>query len=213
MARFSGWWKPVALVGLGVALVYAGYQAGSDQNETLAVRERTVPLPLVLEQVKSLGQLRTAEYSYQNVFEYETNLEPAGWASALPGAEAVVSTTSRNRALVSAHGTVQAGINLEQAHAVRTLDAVVIVLPEPQVYQPVVDAKIHEESSGLFWNDRNLGFKAQRDAEKRFMEASLEQGILRDARESAEEQVRRLVEPILDRPLIIEFAPLPDAKA
>jgi hypothetical protein len=166
-----------------------------------------------LEQVKSLGQLRTAEYSYQNVFEYETNLQPAGWATHIPGAEAVVASASRNKALVSAHGTVQAGINLEHAHAVRTMDSVVIVLPEPEIYQPVVDAKIHEESGGLFWDDHNLGFKAQRDAEKRFREASLEQGILRDARESAEEQVRRLVEPILEKPLIIEFAPLPEAKA
>lgn len=166
------------------------------------------PLPVVLERVQALGDLHTTRYAYNNVFEYTTSREPEEWVARL-GMGSLVRGATRNRALVSAHGTVEAGVDLrraqaryEQTPAGRRL---VVTLPPPTIYPPHVDAKLHRAQGGMFWRDDNLALKAQADAGERFVLAGRQQGILESARDGARNQVASLLEGVVDVPVHVEF--------
>ncbi len=158
--------------------------------------EQPTPLPIILRQVQSLGELRTTRYAYDNVFEYRSSLHAADWAKAIPGVESMVSSSTRNSALVSATGTIEAGIDLKKASLERQGDTLVVKLPRPRLEPPKVDAKVHWARDGFFWRDNNLALKAQRDAGNRFREASLQQGILQEAEKSARETLTEFLRPI-----------------
>lgn len=154
------------------------------------------PLPIILRQVQSLGELRTTRYSYDNVFEYRSSLHAADWAKAIPGVDSVVRSTTRNSTLVSATGTIEAGIDLKLAQIERQGETLIVTIPRPKLEQPNVTAKIHWAKDGFFWRDNNLALKAQADAGNRFREASLQQGILQEAEKSAKETLVKFLEPI-----------------
>lgn len=154
------------------------------------------PLPIILRQVQNLGELRTTRYSYDNVFEYQSSLHAADWAKAIPGVDSVVRSTTRNSTLVSATGTIEAGIDLKKAQIERQGETLVVTIPRPKLERPNVQAKIHWAKDGFFWRDNNLALKAQADAGNRFREASLQQGILQEAEKSAKETLVKFLEPI-----------------
>lgn len=145
--------------------------------------------PLVLEKVQALGDLHTVNHTYQRVFEYETSQDVEGAWSAVPAASSLVKAATRNKALVSASGSVEAGVDLKQAR----WEGHTLVLPSPKVYEPNVRLHVYDAKSGLFWRDQNLAPKATESARTEFRTAALRSGILKTARENAEKQVRALV--------------------
>ena len=154
------------------------------------------PLPIILRQVQSLGELRTTRYSYDNVFEYQSSLHAADWAKAIPGVDSVVRSATRNSTLVSATGSIEAGVDLKQVQIERQGETLIVKLPRPKLERPNVQARIHWAKDGFFWRDNNLALKAQTDAGNRFREASLQQGILQEAEKSAKETLTKFLEPI-----------------
>jgi hypothetical protein len=175
----------VALVALPVALRLLN----SDDREVGPPK-----MPPVLVMVQSLGELHTARYSYENVFEYETHRQPAGWFGALPGGASLVRSTTRNAALVSVQGTVEAGLDLRSARTERKATGeTVVVLPSARIYDPAVRAKLHHHRVGAFWADENIALKAEQDAASRFRNAAMEQGILGKANEEARLRVGELL--------------------
>lgn len=170
-------------------------------------RQQT-PLPVILQNIQSLGELHTTRYTYNNVFEYQSSKKPAEWAERI-GMGSVVRSATRNRALVSATGTVEAGVDLAQADAryegVPGKQTLVVTLPQPTIYPPQVDAKVHDTKKGMFWRDENLGLKAQKDASRRFTLASREQGILKSARTSAEARIKALLSGVTEGSVRVQF--------
>ncbi|HZH99243.1 MAG TPA: DUF4230 domain-containing protein [Fimbriimonadaceae bacterium] len=201
LKRLRGW----LLAGSGFGLCWLLFVRGGVDS---AERQPT-PLPLVLSKVQSLGKLHTTRYTYQNVFEYQTSRRPEEWTTYLPGAASLVRASTRNKALVSVTGTVEAGVDLAQASAAyESLGAarkLVVKLPQPEVYEPQVRAKIQDYKIGMFWADSNIGFKAQEDAKRRMRAASVEQGIRTSARSSAEAQVQKLLGGVVDVPVEVQF--------
>jgi hypothetical protein len=145
-------------------------------------------MPMLLKRVQALGELHTASYSYENVFEHRTHLQPRGLLAAFPGVGSLTEAATRNAALVSTDGTVEAGIDLSRAR----IDANRIVLPRARMYEPQVHAKLHQVKRSPFWRDENLALNAVSDAKERMAGAAREQGILADAEKNAIEQVKRL---------------------
>lgn len=122
----------------------------------------------------------------------------------------LVRSATKNSALVSAHGTVEAGVDLSRASVRYETSAtgrtLVVILPEPTVYRPHVDAKLHSNRSGLFWRDTNLPLKAQADAGQRFVTASYGQGIVEAAKASATTRLRAFLKSVTEVPVRVEFA-------
>lgn len=174
-----------------------------------AEERQPTPLPVILQNIQALGELHTTRYAYNNVFEYQSSMEPAGWVETI-GMGGVVRSATRNRALVSAHGTVEAGIDLGKAQVryegVPGQRVLVVTLPQPKVYAPQVDATVHRARKGMFWRDDNLALKARRDAGNRFALASREQGIVANARQSARDRLEALLDPVVETPIRFEFS-------
>ncbi len=179
----------------GLAVGLAAFGGLSLINRTSGETQPT-PLPIILRQVQSLGELRTTRYSYDNVFEYQSSLHAADWAKAIPGVDSMVRGTTRNSTLVSATGTIEAGIDLKQVQIERQGETLIVRLPRPKIEPPKVEAKVHWANDGFFWRDNNLALKAQADAGNRFREASIQQGILQEAEKSARETLTEFLKPI-----------------
>lgn len=163
---------------------------------------RPTPMPPVLQKVQALGELHTARYTYQNVFEHATARQAAEWARYIPGATSLVRNTTRNSALVEVHGKVEAGVDLSKAKMVTTPGKpAILVLPHAKAYRPDVDAKMFNVRPGVFWRDDNLGLNALADARARLSQAALQQGILREAERNAVTQIQKLV----DTAVVVNF--------
>jgi hypothetical protein len=172
------------------ALLWAGVQMGGGKE---AERD-LVQMPLLLTMVQGMGELHSARYTYENVFEYETFRQPAKWVSYVPGGESLVQSTTRNSALVSVNGTVEAGVDLRRATMEKRPDGTITVtLPQPKVYPARVETRLHKHRVGAFWGDPNIALKAERTAAARFTGAAVEQGILEKAKTETEETVVRLL--------------------
>jgi hypothetical protein len=155
---------------------------------------RFTPAPPILEKVQALGELHTARYTYQNVFEHATARRPAEWASYVPGAASLVRATTQNRALVEVKAEVEAGVDLGKAEMEkRPGQPDRLLLPHARVYRPQVDATVHDVRRGLLWRDDNIALDAERDAAARLREAAIRQGILRTAEANVAEQVARIL--------------------
>ncbi|RYG36518.1 DUF4230 domain-containing protein [bacterium] len=173
----------VAALGVGILL---GGRFGTKSGESTPWAG-----PLVLEKVKALGDLHTVSHTYQRVFEFETSQDVEGAWSAVPAASNIVQAATRNHALVSANGSVEAGVDLTQAR----YEGTTLVMPAPKVYEPNVKLRVHDQKTGLFWRDQNLAPKATESARAEFRVAAMRSGILKTAKENAERQVRALVGP------------------
>ncbi len=159
----------------------------------------------LLQQVQSLGELHTVKYTYRDVHEFSTTEEPDAWLAALPGSEEVVHAATRNTALMSYTGTVEAGVDLGKAKVVRSLRGIQIQLPRPKVYAANVSAQVNDLKRGLVWRDISIATSAIEDAKSRFRQTSLRQGILAEAEKNARERVLTLSRSISKVPVTVTF--------
>lgn len=181
--------RRIVAVIAGLSLVGLGMLIGQWRQPHDSVARETVPLPLLLKQVQSLGDLHTAAYSYENVYTHETYVRPTGALAAFPGSDRLARAATSNTALVSADGTVEAGVDLSQAKILVNR----IILPKARLYEPQVHARLHSVRRGLLWRDEGLAFGALNDAKERMAGAAKEGGILAEAERNAITQVQRLV--------------------
>ncbi|HVL40355.1 MAG TPA: DUF4230 domain-containing protein [Fimbriimonadaceae bacterium] len=181
---FARCWPALAVVG-GAWLLFSRLGSPEPTHQLSAG-------PLVLERVQSLGELRTARYHYQNVFEYRTHRRAADWAKTV-GLSGLVQAATKNKALATLHGSVDAGVDLQQAR-ILSQTPLVLELPAPQIYEPIVDIDVHRTWVGAFWRDDNIGVKALREMKGRLKSAATSQGILQEARRGAETRVLELLD-------------------
>ncbi|MGV3618320.1 MAG: DUF4230 domain-containing protein [Fimbriimonas sp.] len=183
--------RNIGLIAGAAVLLGVGFWVGGLRAPKDPIARETIPMPMLLKQVQALGELHTASYSYENVFEHRSQLNPQGMLASFPGASSIARAATGNRALVSADGTVEAGVDLAKAK----IEANRIVLPRARMYEPQVHAKLHQVRRGLFWRDENLALEAVSDAKERMAGAAREGGILADAERNAVTQVKKLVPP------------------
>lgn len=187
---------------LAVGLLMIGVISG-----VFLSRDRGVghSFPLILKEVREMGELHLVAHEYEHVMEHETHREAAGWAKSVPGVSDLVAASTRNRGLVTVRGTVEAGIDLSQAYGSTRGDLVVLHVPEPVLYAPNVTTRVHSQKRGLFWRDVNFATDAESTAGKNFLTASQERGILEAARKQAVRTLESLVLETGGGRVVVEF--------
>ncbi len=154
----------------------------------------------VLLAIQKIGQLHTVSLAWKDVLRQETQAEPPGWVSSLPGAAALTHWATRNAALVVADGNIEAGIDLAQLSdkdvaRVKTPEGHTVLrvhLPPVTVYPPNVHVHVEHNQPGLFWRDENIVPKAEAQASRRFEEAAERQNIRALAQENAIQMLSRM---------------------
>jgi hypothetical protein len=162
-----------------------------------------IPDPLtVIYQVRSLARLETIQYSVEKVITAEVGQEMFG---ALFG----------DRLLFVAHGVVIAGVDLAQIGPkdMWTQDNVLYVrLPDPEIFVATLDndkSYVYDRDTGLLTHgDVNLETAARQAAEEEIRKAALEDGILLQAGQNAENFMYRLLRD-LGYPEVIFIKPTP----
>lgn len=162
--------------------------------------------PLMLERVQALGDLHTARYNFSRIFEHQTQLEPEGVASFIPLAANVVHAATRNKALVTVVGSVEAGVDMRKAKVRRMATGWCVELPSPTVYETKTKANVSDQKVGFFWLDSNIGLDAERVAANQFRVGAIEHGIKDMAREEAAKRVRELLQGVTKEPIQVQFA-------
>lgn len=147
----------------------------------------------LLERVQALGELHAVKYTYRDINEFESHREATPWLASLPGGSQIVGAATRNTAVMSYTGTVEAGVDLAKAKILRTDGGVTVTLPQPKVYPVNVTASVHSVKRGVFWRDTNIATSAIEDAKVRLRETSIRQGILTEAKTNVKKQVGDLV--------------------
>lgn len=168
----------------------------------------TVPVgPVVLKEVRDLGELRTVSHHASRVFEYESHRQPEGWSEHVPFAREVLAAATSNKVLVSAEGDIQAGVDLTRAEVKETANSIEISLPAVEVFEPVVKLQVHNQKDGVFWRDLNIVGKAEEEVAGDMIAAAKSAGIQERAEKNVEETLSNLVEGISDKPVKVTFSP------
>lgn len=176
---------PWALSGvLALALLSVVSQTGVASPEA-----NTAP---VLQRMRALGELHTARFEYADVVNHGTYQKPDGVLASLPGVDALARATTENKALIDVRGSVEAGVDMRKLIAENTPTGLRLTLPPPKIYPTQVDAHLFSVKRGLFWRDDSVTLGAVDSAKRRLREAALQQGILKEARRTAESQIRAL---------------------
>lgn len=206
----KAWRKTVrtGLFGAGVGVVATGSLMGLWRSSG---EEKTAePITTILARIQALGELRTVRFTYDNVSPIATSREVADWAAPIPGAASVVENLTRNEGVVGVTGTIDAGVQLQQASARYEGQGerrrLVVEVPAPTVFPARVEARVHHAKRGWLWMDANLGLKAERQAAESFRTASLQQGILDQARTETRSRLTELLSPISEVPIDIRFS-------
>lgn len=195
-------WR-LSLVGLAVGTTIGLFVIPGIVNNKPRLKE--AEYGPVLQRIKAIGELRTTRFAYKDVLNYTTHREPTGIAASFSPLAAMVEKTTENNALISYDAMVEAGVNLKAIQLVRKPEGLEIRLPVPKVYRPEVRTELHEHQRGLFWDDREIVLEAQAEASRRVRKASLEQGIVEKAKESARETVSGLFSEAGVRVSSVEF--------
>ena len=156
----------------------------------------------VIQQVRTLARLETIQYSVEKVITAETG---QGMFELLFG----------DRLLFVAHGIVIAGVDLAKMDLedLAVKDGVLYVyLPEAEIFVATLDndkSYIYDRETGIFTaGDVNLETTARQAAEEEIVKAALEDGILKLARQNAENYLFRLFRA-LGYPDVIFIYPTP----
>jgi hypothetical protein len=140
----------------------------------------------IIHRVRSLARLETIQYSLEKVITAESGQGAFGFLFG-------------DRLLLVAHGTVIAGVDLEKLvpEDLRIEDNVLYVtLPEPEIFVATLDNEksyIYDRERGVLTRgDVNLESTARQAAEQEMVKGALEDGILDQARQNAENFLYRL---------------------
>ncbi len=172
-------------------------QVSSVLNPTPTV----IPDPVtIIYQVRSLARLETIQYSVEKVITAETG-------------QGMFATLFGDRLLFVAHGIVIAGVDLSKLGPkdMWVQDNVLYVrMPAPEIFIATLDNEksyVYNRDTGLLTHgDVNLETTARRAAEDEIEKAALEDGILEQAGQNAENFMYRLLRD-LGFPEVIFVAP------
>lgn len=156
----------------------------------------------VIQGVRSLARLETIQYSVEKVITAETNQGPFGFLFG-------------DRLILVAHGIVIAGVDLEKLtpEDLQLRGGTLYVdLPDPEIFLTTLDndkSYVYNRDTGLLTHGNiNLETEARRAAETEIEKAALQDGILEQANQNAENYLSRLLED-LGYPAVIFVQPTP----
>jgi hypothetical protein len=154
----------------------------------------------ILRDVRSLARLETIQYSMEKVITAETG---SGDLSFLFG----------DKLLFVAHGIVVAGIDLqklEEKDLTLRSGTLYVNLPPVEIFSATLDndkSYVYDRETGLLTKgDLNLETLARQSAEEAILAAALEDGILNQAQNNAENYLVRLFRSLGYPDVVLEFS-------
>ena len=183
-------WPVVVGVSLAVNLALVAFLVGSRGG----MRGTTVDnAPVLLQRIQAIGRLHTVKFNFERTGALETfrNADPS--LSWIPGADSVVSAATRNSVTMTLRGTVETGIDFTKVRMTLADGKATVTLPKAEVYEPTVDAELHDVRSGAFWKDEEIQLKAIASAKREFRKAAIASG----GKEKATEQAREVIGQLL----------------
>jgi hypothetical protein len=189
------------LVGVGLLLLVGWgllhWIAGARRSNGDGLPADTGP---VLIAMQSIGQLHTVTYQMKDVLRQETQHDPEGWLSNVPGAAGLVHWATHNEALLMVDGSVDAGVDLshltdKDVTITRRPDGTTVRtvhLPPVTLYPPVIHVRVVHSEDGPFWRDENIVPKAQERASQQFLAAAEQSGIRAKAQANAIQQLQAM---------------------
>jgi len=189
IAGLSGWAIVNAVRGMtsGTTAVTGGL--ATQVQQILHPTPTIYPDPVtVVQQVRSLSRLETAQYTIEKVITAETG---QGALSALFG----------DRLILVAHGQVIAGVDLSKLRGsdvvVSPAGEVTIIVPAAEIFVTSLDndkSYVYDRQTGLFTKgDPNLETQARQVAQQQIEQGALEDGILKLAQDNAASYLERLL--------------------
>ena len=176
---------------------------GTRVAEVLNPTPTVLPDPItIVRSVRSLARLETIQYTIEKVITAETGQGPFGFLFG-------------DRLILVAHGVVLAGVDLAKlspADLSLQNGALYVRLPEPEIFVATLDNEksyIYGRNTGVLTHgDINLETTARQAAEEEIKKAALEDGILTQAQQNAENFLERLLRD-LGYPEVIFVQPTP----
>lgn len=173
---------------------------------TLLLAPRSEPDPTVVAaRIQAIGELRTARSHSVHLERVESSWETPAPFQALPGAGAVVSALTKNEALISVTGQVDAGIDLRRARVERDGKDLVVVLPRAEVFRPAASGRLEHQKAGLLWRDPHLPLRGLDEGAARLVRSARESGLARRAEREAEVLIQGLAEKGGWGPVVVRF--------
>ncbi len=160
--------------------------------------------PKILQSIRHLGFLQTAEMNLSDSFQFASSKSPEGAVAAVPGMTSLVQAVTKNTVWVQASGKVTAGVDLSKARVRIEADSVHVHLPQFTVQPSQVDLKLLNDKKGLFWKDDEILLKAIREARTRFNSTADQLRIQKTAFAGAEKSIRKLLRDATAKAIIIE---------
>lgn len=176
---------------IGVRSLWNGFKEGTGLFK--ANRTETNHT-LVLEEMKAMGNLELAKYTFKDVVEHEVVKQ---W---LPNAKAVLIVQGE------AIGCVDL-TKLEVGDVESRTDTLVVHLPEPELCVFKVDhdkSKVFSTEYALM-DGANLVQDAYKAADAKIRSSALEMGILQQARDNADQMLKPILEKVSGQPVLIKF--------
>jgi len=195
----------LALIGVGMIFVAktmventvkAAVQPFEQANQTVQTKgaefmnptPTVIPDPItIIQEVRSLARLETIQYSVEKVITAEIGQNELGFLFG-------------DRLLFVGHGVVIGGVDLEKMMPEDLWiegSVVYVRLPEPEVFIAALDNEksyVYDRETGLLTKgDVNLEKTAREAAEKEILNAAMEDGILDQAGQNAENYLGRLL--------------------
>ena len=172
---------------------FLGKSVGSAGTTELTTTQQTV----ILERIRGMGDLRTAEASFTDLVDHRSWRSPSAEWSAMPGVASLVRAGTENRHLVRATGKVEAGFDLSKARIGSTRPgAVTIILPPAHLKVRIEDAENLETRRAMFWRNDNGNLEALSQARASFLEAARSSGLQTQAESNAEKLLQDLLSPL-----------------
>lgn len=169
------------------ALVWGGARFVSSLNP-FQMGIRVASGPVVLNEIQRLSRLETCRYNGQVIVEGKKQKWLPTWLAG-------------DRILFVGRGEVVAGLDLAQLGRDDVLvdgRKVTVRLPQPEILHTRLDnraSSVYERQAGFFTGpDPGLETQVRVEAEDRIRAAAIENGVLRDARQNAEEALRKQLE-------------------
>ncbi len=189
-------WMAVFAVALLTLGILAGWMLGRHQDSATESYRDT---GAIIVQMQKLGQLHTASFKESDVLHQDTEAEPNKLVKIVPGGSEIYHWATHNQALVTAEGTVEAGMDLSRitdkdVEQVKQPDGTIrlrVHLPPITIYPPNVHVHVERSQSGPFWHDENIVPKAQETAGRLFTEAAEKADIRGKARANALETLQQ----------------------
>jgi hypothetical protein len=189
IAGLSGWAivNTVRDITAGPAAVTGGL--ATQVQQMLHPTPTIYPDPVtVVQEVRSLSRLETAQYTIEKVITAETG---EGALGALFG----------DRLIFVAHGQVIAGVDLSKLRGsdivVSPNGEVTIIVPAAEIFIASVDndkSYVYDRQTGLLTKgDQNLETQARQVAQQQIEQGALEDGILKLAQDNAQSYLERLL--------------------